>query len=88
MDADNGGRIDDSGQANEGGLAGNKGQDYSRRQVLSTAGLAAVAVPLVASAKSGAARRAASLVRHPGKSGAPQPGQVHVQYGADAASQA
>ncbi|MGN6794605.1 MAG: purple acid phosphatase family protein, partial [Streptosporangiaceae bacterium] len=36
----------------------------------------------------GAARRAASLVRHPGKSGAPQPGQVHVQYGADAASQA
>ena len=68
--------------------AENNGQDYSRRQVLSTAGLAAVAVPLVASATSASGRRAAAPVRRPGASGAPQPEQLHVQFGADAASQA
>jgi len=87
MDANNGGQATDRTQA-ETWLAGKSEQDYSRRQVLSTAGLAAVAVPLVASAKSGATRKAASLVRRAGKSSAPQPEQVHVQYGADAASQA
>src|SRR5215468_1168426 len=62
------------------------GADVSRRQVLIGGSLAASA-PLLA----GAARpapAAASLVRRPGASGAPQPEQVHVQYGADAASQA
>src|SRR6185437_4491947 len=60
--------------------------DVSRRQVLIGGGLAASA-PLLA----GAARpapAAASLVRRPGTSGAPAPEQVHVQFGADAASQA
>lgn len=57
------------------------GQEISRRQVLSTAGLAAVAVPL-------AVRRSASaLVRTADTAGAPGPEQVHVQFGADAASQ-
>ncbi len=57
------------------------GQDISRRQVLSTAGLAAVAVPL-------AVRRPASaLVRTADTAGAAGPEQVHVQFGADAASQ-
>ena len=62
------------------------GADVSRRQVLIGGGLAASA-PLLA----GAARpapAAASLVRRPGTAGAPAPEQVHVQYGADAASQA
>src|SRR5689334_3719885 len=61
--------------------------EYSRRQVLSTAGLAAVAVPLAANGQR-AGRRATSLVRRPGASEAPQPEQVHVQFGADAASEA
>jgi len=57
------------------------GQEISRRQVLSTAGLAAVAVPV-------AGRRPASaLVRTADTAGAPGPEQVHVQFGADAASQ-
>ena len=56
------------------------GRDLSRRQVLSTAGLAAVAVPL-------AARYAPALVRQADKAGAPEPEQVHVQFGADASSQ-
>jgi len=56
------------------------GRDLSRRQVLSTAGLAAVAVPL-------AARYAPALVRQADKAGAPGPEQVHVQFGADASSQ-
>jgi Purple acid Phosphatase, N-terminal domain/Calcineurin-like phosphoesterase len=93
MDADNGGRIDNGANPGNGGTADNggkadNGHDYSRRQVLSSAGLAAVAVPLVASAKSGSPRRAASLIRRSGKSGAPQPEQVHVQFGADAADSA
>src|SRR5262249_59083336 len=67
--------------------AGKGGQDFSRRQVLSTAGLAAVAVPLAANGKFGAGRRAAALVRRAGKAGAPQPEQLHVQFGADAAQQ-
>jgi hypothetical protein len=67
--------------------AGKGGQDFSRRQVLSTAGLAAVAVPLAANGKFGAGRQAAALVRRAGKAGAPQPEQLHVQFGADAAQQ-
>src|SRR5499425_95159 len=57
------------------------GQEPSRRQVLSAAGLAAVAVPLAAR------RQAPALVRRAGAAGAPEPEQVHVQFGADAASQ-
>jgi hypothetical protein len=58
------------------------GIDVSRRQVLISGGLAASA-PLLARD-----RKAPSLVRSPAKAGAPAPGQVHVQFGADAASQA
>jgi len=58
------------------------GTGVSRRQVLIGGGLAASA-PLLANA-----RKAPSLVRSPGVAGAPAPGQVHVQFGADAASQA
>jgi hypothetical protein len=57
-------------------------KELSRRQVLSTAGLAAAAVPLVR------LRGAPVLVRQPDAAGAPGPEQVHVQFGADAASQA
>src|SRR5215472_2409914 len=56
-------------------------KELSRRQVLSTAGLAAVAVPLVK------LRGAPALVRQPDAAGAPGPEQVHVQFGADAASE-
>ena len=57
------------------------GQELSRRQVLSTAGLAAIAVPLATR------RHAPALVRRPDQAGAPGPEQVHVQFGADAATQ-
>jgi hypothetical protein len=57
------------------------GRDLSRRQVLSTAGLAAVAVPLVR------AHNAPALIRRPDSAGAAAPEQVHVQFGADAAEQ-
>src|SRR5215470_7118711 len=57
------------------------GQELSRRQVLSAAGLAAVAVPLAAR------RQAPALVRRADIAGAPGPEQVHIQFGADAASQ-
>jgi len=58
-----------------------EGSDVSRRHVL-IAGGAAAAAPLLR------ARRAApSLVRQPGAHPAPPPEQVHVQFGADAASQ-
>jgi 3',5'-cyclic AMP phosphodiesterase CpdA len=67
--------------------AGKGGQQFSRRQVLSTAGLAAVAVPLAANGKVGASRKAAALVRRAGAAGAPQPEQLHVQFGAEAAQQ-
>jgi Purple acid Phosphatase, N-terminal domain len=67
--------------------AGKGGQQFSRRQVLSTAGLAAVAVPLAANGKVGTSRKAAALVRRAGAAGAPQPEQLHVQFGAEAAQQ-
>jgi hypothetical protein len=57
------------------------GQGLSRRQILSSAGLAAVAVPFATR------RHAPALVRRPDTAGAPGPEQVHVQFGADAASQ-
>jgi phosphodiesterase/alkaline phosphatase D-like protein len=53
----------------------------SRRQILLSGGLAAT-VPLLASA-----RPAATFVRRPDVAGAPPPEQVHVQFGADAATQ-
>src|SRR5215510_8102881 len=56
------------------------GQELSRRQLLSTAGLAAIAVPLATR------RHAPALVRRPDQGGAPGPEQVHVQFGADAAT--
>src|SRR6516162_7030118 len=57
------------------------GPELSRRQVLSTAGLAAVAVPFATR------RHAPALVRRPDAAGAPGPEQVHVQFGADAPTQ-
>jgi phosphodiesterase/alkaline phosphatase D-like protein len=57
------------------------GQELSRRQVLAAAGLAAVAVPLATQ------RQAPALVRRADIAGAPRPEHVHVQFGADAASQ-
>ncbi len=58
------------------------GRQLSRRQVLTTAGLVAVAVPLAAQRPADAA-----LVRQADVAGAPGPEQVHVQFGADAKSQ-
>jgi hypothetical protein len=60
------------------------GQEMSRRKVLTAAGLAAVAVPLAATGRA----QAASLVRRADSVGAPSPRGTHVQFGADAASQA
>jgi hypothetical protein len=59
------------------------GQEISRRKVLSAAGLAAVAMPLVTTGRA----EAASLVRRADSAGAPGPEGVHVQFGHDAASQ-
>ena len=58
------------------------GFGISRRQVLISGGLAASA-PLLSGT-----RNAPSLLRRPAKAGAPAPAQVHVQFGADAATQA
>ena len=58
------------------------GRQLSRRQVLTTAGLVAVAIPLAAQRPA-----AAALVRQADVAGAPGPEQVHVQFGADAKSQ-
>src|SRR5215813_981390 len=58
------------------------GPDVSRRQVLSTAGLAAVTFPLMARSRSGPA-----LIRRADAVGAPGPEGVHVQFGHDAATQ-
>src|SRR5215467_13348177 len=66
----------EAGMGTEGG-----GHELSRRQVLSTAGLAAMAVPFVTR------RHAPALVRRPDVAGAPGPEQAHVQFGADAATQ-
>src|SRR5690348_10356079 len=69
----------------EAGMNGeDAGQGISRRKVLTTAGLAAVAVPLAAAGPA----KAAALVRQADIAGAPGPDGVHVQYGADAATQA
>jgi len=90
MDAGTGGQGRQDGQLRQDGRSGQdgrRGPDYSRRQVLSTAGLAAVAVPLVTSGKAGPIRRVAALLRQADQAGAPQPEQVHVQFGADAAQQ-
>src|SRR5262250_2855118 len=66
----------EAGMGTDGG-----GPGLSRRQVLSTAGLAAMAVPFATR------RHAPALVRRPDVAGAPGREQVHVQFGADAASQ-
>src|SRR5260370_41763218 len=55
--------------------------DVPRRKVLISGGLAAAA-PLLPIAKG-----APSLVRAPGVAGAPPPEQLHVQFGADAATE-
>ena len=68
--------------------AGRGEQDYSRRQVLTVAGLTAVAVPLAGRSRANAGQSAPALVRRPDMAGAPDPEQVHIQFGADAASQA
>jgi hypothetical protein len=73
--------------------AGTGGLDFSRRRLLAATGLAALAAPLAAGGQAGSGqhsgqRRAAALVRRPGAAGAPAPEQLHVQFGADAASQA
>jgi hypothetical protein len=57
------------------------GQELSRRQALTAAGLVAVAVPLATR------HQAPALVRRADIAGAPGPEQVHVQFGAGAASQ-
>src|SRR5215469_1641404 len=64
--------------------AENAGQKISRRTVLSAAGLAAVTVPLASAGRA----QAASLVRQADVTGAPAPQGLHVQYGANASSQA
>src|SRR5258708_12607620 len=58
------------------------GPDISRRQALSTAGLAAVAFPLVARS-----RPAPALSSRADAVGAPGPEGAHVQFGRDAAAQ-
>jgi hypothetical protein len=60
------------------------GKEISRRQVLTAAGLAALAVPLATEGQA----KAASLVRRADIAGAPSPQGLHVQFGADAAKQA
>ncbi|HEX9035195.1 MAG TPA: metallophosphoesterase family protein [Streptosporangiaceae bacterium] len=55
--------------------------DVSRRQVLSAAGITLAAAPLARM------NTAPALVRRPGIAGAPAPGQLHVQFGADATSE-
>ncbi|HEY7262669.1 MAG TPA: metallophosphoesterase family protein [Trebonia sp.] len=60
------------------------GRKISRRTVLSAAGLAVVTVPLASAGRA----QAASLVRQADVAGAPAPQGLHVQYGADASSQA
>jgi Calcineurin-like phosphoesterase/Purple acid Phosphatase, N-terminal domain len=65
----------------------------SRRQVLVSGGLAATAplllgTPALAGTRALAGQRSApALARQPDGAGAPPPEQVHVQFGADAASQ-
>ena len=65
--------------------------EVSRRQLLVTGGIAAggallVAAPAVVGALHGK-RGTPALVRRPDAAGAPPPEQVHVQFGADAATQ-
>src|SRR5215470_50074 len=60
------------------------GKEISRRKVLTAAGLAAVAVPLATAGQA----KAASLLRRADIAGAPSPQGLHVQFGADASSQA
>ena len=59
------------------------GSDFTRRHVLVTGGTAAAAAPLLRGHLATPA-----LVRRPSAAGAPPPEQVHVQFGADAATEA
>jgi hypothetical protein len=71
----------------DGSDTANDRRRVSRRQILVSGGLAATA-PLLRGAPAPArTRHAPGLVRQPGVAGAPPPGQVHVQFGADAATQ-
>jgi hypothetical protein len=60
------------------------GPGISRRKVLAAAGLTAAAVPLAAAGRA----QAASLVRRADVAGAPSPQGLHVQFGANASTQA
>jgi hypothetical protein len=64
--------------------AESNGPAISRRQALTVAGAAAVAVPLATAGRA----KAAPLVRQADVAGAPSPQGLHVQFGADAAKQA
>jgi len=88
MNASNGGGSGASGDNGRESGAGEGRRAFSRRQVLSTAGLAAVAVPLTTGAKAaGRGHAAPALVSRAAQTAAPPPEQLHVQFGADAATQ-
>jgi hypothetical protein len=59
----------------------------SRRQILKTGGLAATAPLLLSTPALAGPWGAPALVQRPDAAGAPPPEQVHVQFGADAASE-
>jgi hypothetical protein len=71
----------------DGSGAAGDGRRVSRRQILVSGGLAATAPWLLGAAAPARARSAPGLTRQPDVAGAPPPGQLHVQFGADAASQ-
>jgi hypothetical protein len=63
------------------------GPEVSRRQILKSGGLAATAPLLLSTPALAGAWGAPALVRRPDVAGAPAPEQIHVQFGADAATQ-
>jgi hypothetical protein len=63
------------------------GTGVSRRQILKTGGLAATAPLLLSTPALAGPWGAPALVQRPDAAGAPPPEQVHVQFGADAASE-
>jgi 3',5'-cyclic AMP phosphodiesterase CpdA len=71
----------------DGPDAANNGRRVSRRQILVSGGLAATAPLLLSTPAPARARSGPGLVRQPDAAGAPPPGQVHVQFGGDAATQ-
>ena len=81
---------DGPGAANNVPGAASDAPGVSRRQILVSGGLVATA-PLLLGARNApaatGARTAPALVRRPDVAGAPLPEQVHLQFGADAATQ-